>query len=279
MFVVESADEDHRISGGRVRAGFCHGLVTQFARAILVFGIGTLGILKAFLLPAFVLVDLFGVVAERVFDFDVAAELAVEAEQRGYFVQRFDDGRAAAVGVDAVGVGTDDQQTGHVAFVERQQVRVVFQQHDGFAGDVQCLRRVVERRVTAWFAACVRVAEHVQRVHDGDHAFDFPVDVAFLDVAVFHGFLQRVGEVVIVEIRRDGHFDIHADFGAGFGVAHRAPVGNDETVETVFVAQDVVEQLLVFAAFGAVDEIVGAHDGEHAAVLYRRFEGRQVDFA
>ena len=80
MFVVESADEDHRISGGRVRAGFCHGLVTQFARAIHVFGIGTLGILKAFLLPAFVLVDLFGVVAERVFDFDVAAELAVEAE-------------------------------------------------------------------------------------------------------------------------------------------------------------------------------------------------------
>ena len=126
---------------------------------------------------------------------------------------------------------------------------------------------MVERRVTAWFAACVRVAEHVQRVHDGDHAFDFPVDVAFLDVAVFHGFLQRVGEVVIVEIRRDGQFDIHADFGAGFGV------------ETVFVAQDVVEQLLVFAAFGAVDEIVGAHDGEHAAVLYRRFEGRQVDFA
>lgn len=119
----------------------------------------------------------------------------------------------------------------------------------------------------------------MQRVHDGDHAFDFPVDVAFLDVAVFHGFLQRVGEVVIVEIRRDGQFDIHADFGAGFGVAHRAPVGNDETVETVFVAQDVVEQLLVFAAFGAVDEIVGAHDGEHAAVLYRRFEGRQVDFA
>ena len=55
----------------------------KFARAIHVFGIGTLGILKAFLPPAFVLVDLFGVVAERVFDFDVAAELAVEAEQRG----------------------------------------------------------------------------------------------------------------------------------------------------------------------------------------------------
>ena len=36
----------------------------------------------------------------------------------------------------------------------------------------------------------------------------------------------------------------HADFGAGFGVAHRAPVGNDETVETVFVAQDVDDFLL-----------------------------------
>ena len=194
-------------------------------------------------------------------------------------MQRLDHGRTAAVGVNAIGVRANHQQTGHAVLVKRQQVFVILQQHDGFAGDLQCLRGMVDGGVASRLAGRTGVAQHVQRIHDGDHAFDFHIDVAFLDLAVLDGFLQRIREIVIIEVRRHRHLNVHADLGTGLGVTHRAPIGDDEAVETVFTAQNVVKQLPVFTAFDAVDEIVGAHDGEHAAILHRRLESRQVDLA
>ena len=49
--------------------------------------------------------------------------------------------------------------------------------------------------------------------------------------------------------------------------------------ETPFALQNFVQQMRVFAAMLAVDQIVSAHDRQHARVLHRRVKRRQINFA
>ncbi len=277
--MVESADEDDRVAAGREITGECERLVTEPPRALGLRGRVLLRVLQAVLLPCVVLVHLRRPISFGVGDVHIAAEHAVDAEQRRDLVHGLDDGRTAAERVDAVGIRADDEQALRPALVQRQHTGRVLEQHNRFARHVERGLRVSERRVRAGLALGACFAEHVERIHHGKHMLNLAVHVRFAHAAVTHRLEQRAREVIVVEVRRDAHVHVKADLRARLGVLDGAPVGDDKPVEAPLVAQDAVEQLFRLAALRAVDEVVGAHDRQRAALLHGRAERRQVDLA
>ena len=57
-----------------------------------------------------------------------------------------------------------------------------------------------------------------------------------------------------------------------------SPVGDDNTVETPFAFQYVVQEVLVMATVLILIQVVGTHDGPGISFLNGRLEGGQVDF-
>ncbi len=279
VIVVESADEDDRVAARRELASERERLVAQPARALGLRGGVLLRVLQAVLLPRVVLIHLRRPISFGVGDVHIAAEHAVDAEQRRDLVHGLDDGRTAAERVDAVGIRADDEQALRPALVQRQHTGRVLEQHNRFARHVERGLRVSERRVRAGLALGACFAEHVERIHHGKHMLNLAVHVRFAHAAVTHRLEQRAREVIVVEVRRDAHVHVKADFRARLGVLDGAPVGDDEAIEAPFVAQDAVKQRLRFAALCAVDEVVGTHDRQRPALLHGRTEGRQVDLA
>ena len=76
--------------------------------------------------------------------------------------------------------------------------------------------------------------------------------------------------------RAAGHFHVEAGVDEVDGVG-RAPVRGHEAFEADFVAQDSGERRIVAAGEGAVDAVIGAHDGRDAG-FDRGIERGHVDF-
>ncbi len=74
-----------------------------------------------------------------------------------------------------------------------------------------------------------------------------------------------------------GHFHVEAGVDEVDGV-HRAPIGGDEAFKADLVAEDRGEAVLVAAGEGAVEAVVGAHDGGDIGAANGGLKGRYVDF-
>ena len=75
------------------------------------------------------------------------------------------------------------------------------------------------------------------------------------------------------------HFDVHAVERGQIGVMHAAPVGHDEAFESPFILENFIEQIVVFTTVLAAEQVVGAHEGQHARLLHHRAKRRQVNLA
>ena len=75
------------------------------------------------------------------------------------------------------------------------------------------------------------------------------------------------------------HFQRAAGFdGCDCGVG-AAPIGDDHAVEAPFVAQDLLQQMLVFVGVDAVDLVVGGHDAHRLGLAHGDFKTGQIQFA
>ena len=56
------------------------------------------------------------------------------------------------------------------------------------------------------------------------------------------------------------------------------PIGDDHAVKAPFVAQNLLQQMLIFVRVDAVDLVVGGHDGQRLGLTYCDFKTGQIQF-
>ena len=98
------------------------------------------------------------------------------------------------------------------------------------------------------------------------------VHIRFRNFAVFHGRFQLPDGVPTGE----RHFQRGAVLHAQSMVVGAAPVGDDGPVKAPVPAEDVLEQVLVLVGVGAVDEVVGGHDGPGLCLFDHDFKAGKI---
>ena len=100
------------------------------------------------------------------------------------------------------------------------------------------------------------------------------VHVCFGDLAGLHRFHQLPDGVPA----GGGHFQRRAVLYAEGVVVAAAPVGDHCAVKAPVPAQDIHEQVGVLVGVGAVDKVIGGHDGLRLRFLDHHLEAGQVNF-
>ena len=98
------------------------------------------------------------------------------------------------------------------------------------------------------------------------------VHIRFRNFAVFHGRFQLPDGVPTGE----RHFQRRAVLHAQSMVVGAAPVGDDGPLKAPVPAEDVLEQVLVLVGVGAVDEVVGGHDGPGPCLFDYDFKAGKI---
>ena len=158
------------------------------------------------------------------------------------------------------------------AFFQRQDVVLVFEQHDRLLAGL--LREGVvgfhiEGLALPGVDRLARGEHHVEQLVDPD------VDLGLGDPAV----RDRLHELARAVAAGGGHLEVGARAHALDEVVVRAPVGHDEAVEAPGVAQDLLQEVGVFVGVDGVDHIVGGHDGLGAPLAHGDLEVGEVDLA
>lgn len=109
----------------------------------------------------------------------------------------------------------------------------------------------------------------------GDDARGGGVEDGFVEFA----FADGADDLRVGASAGGGHFEVETCFEGGDALVDGAPVGDDESFESPFLAEDLREELAVLGGVGAVDLVVGAHDGPGLGFADRGFEGGEVDLA
>ncbi len=111
------------------------------------------------------------------------------------------------------------------------------------------------------------------------------VDCAHRHLPTFQHLQIGIGEIVVVvaEIALRGqtvgvgtHLYVQTVESGLLRVVGAAPVGDHDSVESPFIAQDVLEQTLVVAGVLTLIAVVGAHYAPHLAILHGLLEGRKI---
>ena len=151
---------------------------------------------------------------------------------------------------------------------------IVLQQHTGAFGHLAC--HVVMRCCDIVFEQIVTSnTDQLGRCRDFCDFCGTRVDIGFRQGSR----LDRAFQLTHGSEARRRHFQRSAcldccDRGVG-----SAPVGDDHAVEAPFVAQNLLEQMLVFVRVDAVDLVVGGHDGQRLGFTHCDFETGQIQFA
>ena len=104
---------------------------------------------------------------------------------------------------------------------------------------------------------------------------DFFVNGGSLHTAVLNRRHQRLG----IHVVANRHLKVEASVGGAHSVVGRNPIRHDDAIESPLGAGNLVIQVAVLRHVEAVHQVVPVHDRTDVALLYRRFESRQVDFA
>ena len=155
-------------------------------------------------------------------------------------------------------------------FGKRKKIVFILQKDNGFFSD---LFRHFMIPVSVKYRCFIPVfLKTVYNVQDTLHS---PVQHRFIQAAV----LYRIHDQLVIDAAGGGHFQIQAGFQIGYSVVHRAPVTYHKTIKAPFPSQDIGERFFMLCRIGAVDFVVGAHNGPGLLFAYRPFKGRHIDLA
>ena len=191
-----------------------------------------------------------------------------KAVQKGIHLDGVDGAGACTLIAGRLGKVADDRHL--FPFCKGQQAVFVLQQHDALGSSPACQCVV---GVGIELAGC-----GVHRRLGGEHQFQQllqpGVHVRFGDLAGLHRFHQLPDGVPA----GGGHFQRRAVLYAEGVVVAAAPVGDHCAVKAPVPAQDIHEQVGVLVGVGAVDKVIGGHDGLRLRFLDHHLETGQVNF-
>ena len=95
-----------------------------------------------------------------------------------------------------------------------------------------------------------------------------------VDHLLRHPSVPDCGQQPVLEPGRMRHFHVQAVVGGLVGAVDRDPVGHHNALKSPIVLENVGDQMAVFAAMLAVDEIVGRHDRLRPRFSYGSLEDR-----
>ena len=155
---------------------------------------------------------------------------------------------AASLETGLLGKRADDAEV--VLFVKREDV-VVLEEHGGLFGNAPCAREVLLEEVP--FGLRLGELALEQQLH---HLFGALID-DFLGEPPLFDCLDEV----VVALECPGHLEVEPRLVGGDLIADGAPVGHKQAFKAPFAAGDVRHQPLILSAVGAVETVVGHHDG------------------
>lgn len=108
--------------------------------------------------------------------------------------------------------------------------------------------------------------------HQFQHLVEAGVHVGLGNFAALYGLHQLPDGVAAGA----GHFEGGAVLHAEGVVIGAAPVGDDSPVEAPVLPQNVLQQVGILVGVGAVDEVVGGHDGLGLCLFHHDLETGQI---
>ncbi|KAJ6443523.1 cell wall protein [Purpureocillium lavendulum] len=202
----------------------------------------------------------------------LCAELLGDAVVRRHGVVGGERGRAAAVVGGGLGVGADDERL--LVLAKGQDAAVILEQDGALGGDpAQEGGRL--GGVGLALGAVLLDLERGALLDELEDLAGAVVDDVGKGLVV--GGVELEG--LAAEAGRAGHLEVEAGDDGGRGAVGAEPVAHDEAVPAPLLAQHGVEVLGVLAAHGAVDAVVGRHEGAGAGVADGELEGQGVDLA
>ena len=156
---------------------------------------------------------------------------------------------------------TDHRHLG--AVLQRENILVVFEKYDALLRGFPCgiVLSFFVHALCLWLFS----QHHIQQ-------FLHPlVDDFLVDFSILHSPQQLAGAIV----PGGGHFQIHPCPTPLDKIIAAAPVRDHHAVKIPFPAEDII-QMSVFIGIGAVDLVVGGHNGFRLSFLDGDFKIRQV---
>lgn len=131
-----------------------------------------------------------------------------------------------------------------------------------------CLRvkRIPVRNAAAGFPCLPR--QLYDPLHTG-------VNVSLRQLSFRHGPLH----VLIKHSVAAWHFQVTARLKRPDAVIHRAPVCDDQPLESPLIPQDISQEPFIVTGKSSVYLVVGAHHGIRLPLLHRHLESGQIDLA
>ena len=195
-----------------------------------------------------------------------AAVVGLDAVQQGVHLQGVDGAGACALIAGRLGKVADDGQL--LIGLERQDAALVPEQDDALCG-----RAAGKLMVRGSVEGAGRFFHRsVGGEHQFQHLVEAGVHVGLGNFAVLYGLHQLPDGVAA----GTGHFEGGAVFHAEGVVIGAAPVGDDSPVEAPVLPQNVLQQVGILVGVGAVDEVVGGHDGLGLCLFHHDLEAGQI---
>ena len=157
--------------------------------------------------------------------------------------------------------------------LERQSCVIVLQQHAGAFSHLAC-HLMMSRCDFVLEQVVAPNADQLGRCCDLCDFCGTSVNVGFRQSSS----LNRTFQLAHGSEARRRHFQRTACFDCCDRGVGPTPIGDDHAVKAPFVAQNLLQQMLVFVRVDAVDLVVGGHDGQRLGLTYCDFKTGQIQF-
>ena len=171
---------------------------------------------------------------------------------------------AAALEVRFLGRVADHRDAAHT--LERQNAVILEQDHP-FPGDLARQGMMAGHVKRGAFGCLCSFEDDVQDATNG------LIKHGLVKLAVPHGLHHRLNTT----LPGARHFQVQAAPNGGDPVMHRAPVGDDKSLEAPLILKNFRQQLVMLRAVDAVNPVIATHHGPGLRLLDGGLEGRQVN--
>ena len=158
---------------------------------------------------------------------------------------------------------------GHLgALGQRQNIVLILQQHHSLLGGMGS---------QLMMAFLVKLFAGSRCIDGGEHQAQELVHALVQQIHAQTAFLDRGHQFTVAVTAGAGHFQMAAHADPLHMVVGAAPVGDNSTLVTPVVHQNILQKVLALVGVNAVDLVVSAHNGLGLTFLYGNLKAGEVD--